>query len=133
MGIARGRHTRRSDKLLFSSVVCTECLYPRLATFRGAATVRWRFMPKILIVGVILSAATPSIARTFGGYECRVDCSGHKAGYEWAEARGTTDEARCEAILRRWPNRNSFYEGCLVYVEDPARGADEDDDGDEID
>jgi hypothetical protein len=35
-------------------------------------------------------------------------------------------------ILRRWPNRNSFYEGCLVYVEDPTRGADEDDDGDEI-
>jgi hypothetical protein len=29
-------------------------------------------------------------------------------------------------------NRTSFYEGCLVYVEDPARGADEDDDGDEI-
>jgi hypothetical protein len=90
-------------------------------------------MRRILIVGVIIFAATPSIARTFGGYECTVDCSGHKAGYEWAEARGITDEARCEAILRRWPKRNSFYEGCLAYVEDPARGADEDDDGDDID
>lgn len=90
-------------------------------------------MRKILIVSVILFASTPAISRTFGGYECTVDCSGHKAGYEWAEARGITDEARCDAIVRRWPNRNSFYEGCLAYVEDPARGADEDDDGDEID
>jgi hypothetical protein len=67
------------------------------------------------------------LAREFGGY-----CSGHKAGYEWAEARDIEDEAKCEAILRHWPKRVSFYEGCLVYVEDPARGADEDDDGDEI-
>jgi hypothetical protein len=61
-----------------------------------------------------------------------VDCSGHKAGYEWAESKGITDEADCEAILVTAPNRTSFYEGCLVYVEDPSRGADEDDDGDEI-
>jgi len=45
-------------------------------------------MRRIMIVGITLFAATPSIARTFGGYECTVDCSGHKAGYEWAEARG---------------------------------------------
>jgi hypothetical protein len=77
-------------------------------------------MRRILIVGITLFAATPSIARTFGGYECTVDCSGHKAGYEWAEARGITDEAECAVILRRWPNRNSFYEGCLVYVDDPV-------------
>lgn len=81
----------------------------------------------------LLVAATPAIAREFGGYECTLDCSGHKAGYEWAEARGVTSAATCETILRRWPNRISFYEGCLVYVEDPSRGADEDDEGDEID
>jgi hypothetical protein len=70
--------------------------------------------------------------RTFGGYECTDDCSGHKAGYEWAEAKGITDEADCENILVRAPNRTSFYEGCMTYVEDPSRGADEDDDGEEI-
>jgi hypothetical protein len=90
-------------------------------------------MRKVLIGGVLfIFATTPSLARSFGGYECTVDCSGHKAGYEWAEAKDISDEESCEAILRRWPNQNSFYEGCLAYVEDPARGADEDDDGDEI-
>ncbi len=81
---------------------------------------------------LITCAVTYASARTFGDYECTMDCSGHKAGYEWAEARGITDEAACETILGRWPNRVSFYEGCLIYVEDPARGADEDDDGEEI-
>jgi hypothetical protein len=90
-------------------------------------------MRKLLIgLALLIFATTPSVARTFGGYECTVDCSGHKAGYEWAEAEDISDTGRCEAILRRWPNRNSFYEGCLAYVEEPSRGADEDDDGDEI-
>jgi hypothetical protein len=83
---------------------------------------------------VLLLAITPAAAaRTFGDYECTVDCSGHKAGYEWAEARGIVNEAECEPILRRSPNRTSFYEGCLVYVEDPDRGSDQDDEGEDID
>ena len=49
-----------------------------------------------------------------------------------ASSRRGNREAKCEAILRRWPNRNSFYEGCLAYVEDPDRGSDQDDDGDDI-
>jgi hypothetical protein len=53
--------------------------------------------------------------------------------YEWAEARGVTDDLACYEILQRSPNRISFYEGRLVFVDDPNRGADEDDDGDEID
>ena len=86
-------------------------------------------MRKLLIGGMLfIFATTPCLARSFGGYECTVDCSGHKAGYEWAEAKDISDEESCEAILRRSPNRNSFYEGCLAYVEDPARGADDDDD-----
>ena len=89
-------------------------------------------MLNFLICALLLFLISPADARTFGGHECTVDCSGHKAGYEWAEARGIVNEAECEAIVRRWPNRTSFYEGCLVCVEDPARGAEEDDDGDEI-
>jgi hypothetical protein len=88
---------------------------------------------RALFVGVVgLALVNTAMARTFGGYECTVDCSGHKAGYEWAEQNDITDEAKCEQILEISPNRTSFYEGCLTYVEDPARGADEDDDGDEI-
>jgi hypothetical protein len=86
----------------------------------------------ILTTAVLGILIMPATAQTFGGYDCTVDCSGHKAGYEWAEAKGITDEAQCEDILVRAPNRTSFYEGCKAYVEDPSRGADEDDDGDEI-
>jgi hypothetical protein len=35
-------------------------------------------MRKVLIGGVLfIFATTPSLARTFGGYECTVDCFGH--------------------------------------------------------
>jgi hypothetical protein len=74
-------------------------------------------------------ASSGAHAREFGGYDCTDDCSGRAAGYRWAEAHGVTSDSDC-------PLRGgaiSFYEGCLVYVEDPDRGADEDDDGDDID
>ena len=89
----------------------------------------------LTIAALSVSTAMTAVvfAREFGGYECTDDCSGHKAGYEWAESKGITLESQCDAILRRNPRRTSFYEGCLAYVEDPERGADEDDDGDEID
>ncbi|MGY0574036.1 hypothetical protein ACTGJ9_025650 [Bradyrhizobium sp. RDM12] len=78
--------------------------------------------------GVLISSCDAQ-AREFGGYDCSDDCSGHAAGYRWAEAHNVTSESSCP--LRG--NGMSFYEGCLVYVEDPDRGADEDDDGDDID
>lgn len=84
------------------------------------------------IVIIYAFCVQQSAARTFGDNECTVDCSGHKAGYEWAEAQEITDPVKCANILRRWPNRTSFYEGCVTYTEDPSRGADEDDDGQEI-
>jgi hypothetical protein len=90
-------------------------------------------MKAILLASAMTLAVDGSAqTATFGGYECTIDCSGHKAGYEWAEAKDIVSETECEAIVLRAPNRTSFYEGCLAYVEDPARGADEDDGGDEI-
>ena len=94
---------------------------------------RGKILLQILVAAGLLAGLTPALARTFGGYECTVDCSGHKAGYDWAEAGGNVMEADCEAILLRWPNGNSFYEGCLAYVDEPSRGSDQDDDGDDID
>lgn len=49
---------------------------------------------------------------TYNGYECTEDCSGHEAGYEWAEENGIYDEYDCDG------NSNSFNEGCLSYVEE---------------
>lgn len=91
-------------------------------------------MKEALTVAVFLiGAVTTAGSREFGGYECTDDCSGHKAGYEWAQARGLKSATACETLLMRWPNRNSFYEGCLTYLAEPYRGAEEDDDGDDID
>lgn len=50
--------------------------------------------------------------RTFNGYECTDDCSGHEAGYNWAEEKGITDSSDCGG------NSNSFIEGCESYVEE---------------
>lgn len=73
---------------------------------------------------VLISSA--SAQQTFGDYDCTEDCSGHKAGYDWAQENDITDESQCGG------NSQSFEEGCEVYVQDPNRGSDEDDDGNEI-
>ena len=51
-------------------------------------------------------------AETFHGYECTDDCSGHEAGYNWAEENDISDENDCDG------NSNSFNEGCRAYVEE---------------
>jgi len=83
-----------------------------------------------MYLGILLLGAwwgTSANAETFGGYECTDDCSGHKAGYEWAEQNGVSNENDCDG------NSGSFEEGCRAFIEDPNRGSDEDDDGNEID
>lgn len=49
---------------------------------------------------------------TFHGYECTEDCSGHKAGFEWAEENDISDVDDCGG------NSQSFIEGCEAYVEE---------------
>lgn len=45
---------------------------------------------------------------------CTVDCSGHEAGYEWAEENGIDDPDDCGG------NSDSFIEGCQMYAEEQA-------------
>src|SRR5258708_31703006 len=63
---------------------------------------------------------------TFRGYECTVDCSGHEAGYQWAEDNGIDDPDDCGG------NSESFIEGCRAYAEE-QQGDSRDDDGDDDD
>jgi hypothetical protein len=51
-------------------------------------------------------------AQTFHGYFCTEDCSGHEAGYEWAEDNAIVDPSDCGG------NSNSFIEGCEVWAEE---------------
>ena len=46
-----------------------------------------------------------------GNYSCTSDCSGHRAGHEWARNRGISDPAQCTG------NSQSFIEGCRAFTE----------------
>ena len=51
-------------------------------------------------------------ADTFHGYECTDDCSGHEAGYQWAEENGICDENFDGG------NSESFAEGVRAFADD---------------
>ena len=65
----------------------------------------WVFM-------VVLLAAVPVWASSFHGYGCTQDCSGHEAGYDWADRNNIQNENDCHG------NSNSFSEGCRAWVEE---------------
>ena len=78
---------------------------------------------------LFFAAATFSVGaqaqdRTFGDFDCTDDCSGHAAGYKWAEEHSIDSEIDCP-----YGNSESFHKGCMAHARDPFRGADEDDDG----
>jgi hypothetical protein len=54
-------------------------------------------------------------AESFDGFQCSVDCSGHEAGYNWAEEHDIDDEDDCETAGDN-SNSPSFGEGCKAYV-----------------
>ncbi len=49
--------------------------------------------------------------KTFDGYPCTDDCSGHKAGYNWAREKNITDPDDCGG------RSQSFIEGCTSWAE----------------
>lgn len=67
-------------------------------------------------LGLLLVVLLPTLATaaSFNGYECTEDCSGHEAGYEWAERNEIEDEDGCDS------KSNSFTEGCVSYVEEKS-------------
>lgn len=50
----------------------------------------------------------------FKGYECTDDCSGHEAGYEWADENGITQDD----VDNYSGNSDSFREGMQSYVDE---------------
>jgi hypothetical protein len=70
------------------------------------------------LLTVALAVASPCLLQsakaqeTFNGYPCTVDCSGHQAGYDWAEQNGITDPSDCGG------NSQSFIEGCEAFTEE---------------
>lgn len=79
----------------------------------------------LLISALVVVAAARSSAQDFNGYPCTVDCSGHEAGYEWADRKGIDSIDDCGG------SSNSFIEGCQAYVEEQQRSDRADSDNDE--
>lgn len=78
---------------------------------------RWFIYAALAAAGMQFS--TFAEAQTFKGYPCTVDCSGHEAGYEWAEQKGITNSSSCGG------NSNSFIEGCRAWAEEQETEADD--------
>ena len=87
------------------------------------------FSRALLVLGL---ASTTASAATFDGYQCKGDCSGHQAGYDWAEQNNIDDESSCST-----PSA-SFNEGCQSYIDENSESSsgitslnDDDDDEEE--
>jgi hypothetical protein len=67
-----------------------------------------------VFLGLVLAVPTSQAQaqETFYGYPCTDDCSGHQAGYDWAEQNDITDSGDCGG------NSQSFIEGCEAYAEE---------------
>lgn len=114
----------RSSGALFPLVTCGNAGVGCVKYF-GGSDMRYAIL---LLAAASVAWTTSAFAQqTFGGNDCTEDCSGHKAGYKWAEDNDISDPADCNG------NSQSFSEGCETYTEDQQRGADEDDDGNDID
>jgi len=46
----------------------------------------------------------------FHGYKCTSNCSGHQAGWDWAEKKGIYNASDCGG------KSTSFIEGCKAYA-----------------
>lgn len=80
-------------------------------------------MKKILTLSLLflviffLSACSSNYPRnykessSYQEYGCTEDCSGHNAGWEWAEEKGISDPSDCGG------KSQSFIEGCQSYAE----------------
>jgi len=67
---------------------------------------------------------------TLQGYDCTVDCSGHEAGYDWAEEHGIADGDDCD-VAGEDSNSPSFAEGCHAYVDGDSASPSDDDSSDQ--
>jgi hypothetical protein len=62
------------------------------------------------------SGYSPTKKHDFDEYDCTLDCSGHTAGYEWAERKSISDGYDCDVAGDHY-NSPSFAEGCRAYVD----------------
>lgn len=84
-------------------------------------------MIKALAIALMANVAVVNAA-TFDGYQCTDDCSGHQAGYDWAQEKDIDDISSCTTASQ------SFNEGCESFVNGGAGSitADDEDEDDQL-
>lgn len=107
-----------SGQIHYSSRFHAGCLL--IAPYRPEAAAPGAAPPK-----AIPYALAPPIS--WHGYGCIQDCSGHEAGYRWAERIGIEDPDECGG------NSQSFIEGCEAYAEEVQQQMIEDGDCEDAD
>jgi hypothetical protein len=75
------------------------------------------FVMTLAVAGNAMAQQQQPPQKTFEGYPCTKDCSGHEAGYKWAEDHDIDDPAKCGGTSQ------SFIEGCKAWANDA--GADD--------
>ena len=72
-------------------------------------------MKRFFLLALLLAPVT-TMAQTleFKGYRCTKDCSGHRAGYDWAARKNIQNPEDCSG------NSNSFVQGCRAYAKERA-------------
>jgi hypothetical protein len=66
-------------------------------------------------------------SQKFGGFECPIDCKGHRQGFIWAHENHVPNKSGCIV------GSKEFIEGCQAYIDNPLRNSDLDDSGAKID
>ena len=64
--------------------------------------------------------------KTFEGDPCTGNCSGHQAGYDWAQKNLITDREDCDTAGDHY-NSPSFAAGCRSYLDEGRYDRDLDD------
>ena len=94
-----------------------------LSRLRGALMRKTAVILALVALGFLGGSANAQ-DRSYGGFECTDDCSGHEAGYKWATRHDVEDEENCPD-----GNSQSFHEGCVARTRDSFRDPDADDGG----
>lgn len=79
----------------------------------------------ILSLSALILLSSNLHAQNFMGYPCTDDCSGHEAGYNWAENKGIESPDDCGG------NSSSFIEGCKAYAEEQENENEQENESDE--
>ena len=81
-----------------------------------------------IVAAALLGPAQSAKAdnQTFGGFECPIDCKGHRAGFVWAHENHVPNKTGCVV------GSKEFIEGCHAYIDNPLRDPELDDAGAKI-